>query len=233
VPTLVLLHGAWHDSWCWGLLRAELESLGVEAVAMDLPVTEPAAGIERYVDVVCTAIDELDDVILVAHSLAGLVAPVVASRRDIRGLVMLTALWPAPGQSAREQARSLPATYTEAYRGAPMIRRDDRATEVPRDVALDLLYQDCDPELALEACAHLHPQHWRAWAEACPLAHWPGVPTIGMGCTADRMLGAEGIRRGAERAGAPLTWLDSGHSPMLSMPLELARLLTSAAGDVM
>jgi pimeloyl-ACP methyl ester carboxylesterase len=231
MPTLVLLHGAWHGAWCWAPLQTELASLSVESVAIDLPSGESHAGIERYADVVCRAIEGLDEVVVVAHSLAGLVAPVVADRVGARGVVMLAALWPDPGRSAREQARHIPGIYTQSYRRVPALHFDDGSTGMPTESALQLLYEDCEPEVALTACGRLRPQHWQLWSEPSPLANWPGIPTTGIGCRRDRMLGAEGMHAGARRASAPLTWLDSGHSPMLSIPRALAQALQEWAID--
>ena len=226
MATVVLLHGAWHGAWCWEPLQSELAALGVASIAMDLPADEPEAGIERYADVVCKAVGTREHVLVVAHSLAGLVAPVVAERLSARGLVMLAALWPSPGRSAREQARQLPGIYSDAYRGAPQVRHADGSTELPPTAALALLYQDCEPAVAEAASARLRPQHWGLWSEPCPLERWPAIPTVGLACRDDRMLGIEGMAVGSARAGAPLTWLGSGHSPMLSMPGELGRILT-------
>jgi hypothetical protein len=229
MATLALLHGAWHGAWCWEPVQDELASLGVAAIAIDLPADEPNAGIERYADVVCQAIEGLPEVVVVAHSLAGLVAPVVADRVGARGLVMLAALWPDPGRSAREQARSIPGIYTASYRHAPAVHFDDGSTGMSAETALDLLYEDCDPAVALAACRRLRPQHWRLWSEPSPLAAWPAIPTAGISCSRDRMLGADGMHAGASRASASLAWLDSGHSPMLSMPAALARVLEESA----
>jgi hypothetical protein len=227
MTTLVLLHGAWHGAWCWAPLREELDSRGIASIAVELPAEEPDAGIHRYADAVVRAVDGHDRPIVVAHSLAGLFAPVVAERLDARGLVMLAALWPEPGRSAREQARELPGIYTDAYREAPQVRYADGSTGMPLEAACTLLYQDCEPQAASAAAVRLRPQHWRLWAEPCPLAGWPSVPTIGYACREDRLLGAEGMIRGTARASAPLAWLDSGHSPMLSVPGALAEALVT------
>lgn len=231
MTTLVLLHGAWHGDWSWAALQEDLALHGVESVAMDLPIDEPDAGIQRYADVACQAADGHGDVVIVAHSLAGLVAPVVGERLGARGVVMLAALWPTPGRSAREQARQEPGIYTDWYRHAPKVRYGDGSTGMPPEVALDLLYQDCEPSVALAASARLRPQQWGIWAEPCPLVDWPSRPTIGLACRQDRMLGAEGMVRGSARAAAPLTWLSSGHSPMLSMPSALAEVLVRVTSE--
>ena len=33
-----LIHGAWHGAWCWTRVIAELQALGHEARAVDLPI---------------------------------------------------------------------------------------------------------------------------------------------------------------------------------------------------
>ena len=231
MTTFVLLHGAWHGAWCWAGLQDELTARGIDSLAIDLPADEPDAGIQRYADVVEQGVDARKDVVVVAHSLAGLVAPVAGERLGARGIVMLAALWPTPGRSAREQARDLPGIYTDRYRQAPRIRYDDGSTAMPPEVAVYLLYQDCAPTVASAASGWLRPQHWRIWSEACPLVEWPGLPTAAVACRHDRMLEAEGMVRGSARAAAPLSWLPSGHSPMLSMPAALADELMRVTGE--
>lgn len=232
LSTLLLLHGAWHGAWCWAPLQEELSALGVRSIATDLPADEPDAGIDRYADVIVQAAEGHDEIVVVAHSLAGLVAPVAAERLDARGIIMLSALWPQPGLTAREQARHLPGIYTEAYRQAPKLRYADGSTGMSPEVARDLLYQDCEPAAAMAAAARLRPQHWGIWAEPCPLIDWPGIPTVGYACENDHMLGGEGMIRGSARASAPLSWLASGHSPMLSMTDRLARILADVTGEL-
>jgi pimeloyl-ACP methyl ester carboxylesterase len=36
VPTVVLVHGFWHGSWCWSLLTEQLAARGISSVAVDL-----------------------------------------------------------------------------------------------------------------------------------------------------------------------------------------------------
>ena len=104
----VLVHGSYHGAWCWDLLRPELERLGHRAVAVDLPISDPAAAAEAYADVVLGAVDGLTDPVLVGHSMAGLVIPLVAARRPVRRLVFLAAMLPIPGRSANEQRAAEP-----------------------------------------------------------------------------------------------------------------------------
>ena len=47
---VVLVPGGMHGSWCFDLLIPELEAVGIDATAVDLPIEDPHAGTEAYVD---------------------------------------------------------------------------------------------------------------------------------------------------------------------------------------
>ena len=99
------------------------------------------------------------------------------------------------------------------------------------DLARELLYNDCAPGVAAAAAENLRPQHWGLWTDPCPLDAWPDLPTIGLACRHDRMLGEQGMIQGSARVSAPLRWLGTDHSPMLSAPDELARILVRGVRD--
>ena len=87
MTTFALVHGAHYGAWCWELLQPELRKRGHESLAVDLPIEDPTLGASAYADVVIDAIgDRGDDVVLVGHSMGGLVIPVVAERRRVRRL---------------------------------------------------------------------------------------------------------------------------------------------------
>ena len=44
VATFCLLHGAWHDPYCWQPLVAHLHARGHDAVAPDLPFHDRRSG---------------------------------------------------------------------------------------------------------------------------------------------------------------------------------------------
>ena len=79
LSTFVLIPGAGGHAWDWHLLVPELERLGHEAIAVDIREDDPALGLAEYAAVVREAIGERDDVVLVAHSLGGFTAPMVAA----------------------------------------------------------------------------------------------------------------------------------------------------------
>ncbi len=105
MTAFALVHGGWHGGWCWQLVQAELAARGHTSVAPDLPITDPAAGAVAYADAVLAALPA-EPVVLVAHSLAGLVAPLVAAAAPVRRVVYLAAMLPEPGRSVDDRARA-------------------------------------------------------------------------------------------------------------------------------
>ena len=105
---IALVHGSYHGAWCWDLLRPELERLGHRVITMDLPISDPALGAADYAQVVDDAIGPGIEPMLVGHSMAGLIIPLVAARRPVHRLVYLAAFLPAPGMSANDQRGAEP-----------------------------------------------------------------------------------------------------------------------------
>src|SRR4051794_28694438 len=99
MTTFALVHGAWHGAWCWERLAPELEARGHHVVAMDLPIEDTEATFTDYADVVVAALEDDDEVVVVGHSLAGQIIPLVPERRPVRRLVYLCAVIAGPGKS--------------------------------------------------------------------------------------------------------------------------------------
>ena len=107
MATFVLLPGAGSDSWYWHLVVPDLEEAGHDVVAVDFPVTDDDATFSDYADVVVDAIGErhleqAGDVVLVAQSMAGFTAPLVAARVPVTLMVLVAAMGPRPGESGGE-----------------------------------------------------------------------------------------------------------------------------------
>lgn len=105
----LLVHGAWHGAWCWqrvlpGLIRAghRAHAVTLTGVGERAHLLSPAIDLETHIQDVMAAMDaeELDDVVLVVHSYAGMLGTAVADRRPerLRHLVYLDAVLPKPGE---------------------------------------------------------------------------------------------------------------------------------------
>lgn len=110
MANFLLVHGAWHGAWCWQRVLPGLFSAGHRAHAVTLTglgerahLLHPNIDLETHIQDVMAAMDaeEMDNVVLVAHSYAGMLGTAVADRRPerLRHLVYLDAVLPKPGES--------------------------------------------------------------------------------------------------------------------------------------
>jgi pimeloyl-ACP methyl ester carboxylesterase len=212
MTTYALIHGAGDVGWYWHLVEAELRRQGHEAISMDLPIEDDSAGLLEYARAVVTAIGSRRDPVVVAQSFGGYVAPIVCAQIPARLMVLIAGMVPAPGESAEKMF---------ANTGYRPDRRED-ASEI------EVFYQDVPPALAREAIARGRRQSETPGKQPWPLAAWPKVPTRFLLCRNDRLFPAawlgEVVR---DRLGITPDEIDSGHTPALSRPLDLAERLES------
>jgi pimeloyl-ACP methyl ester carboxylesterase len=226
MTAFVMVHGAFHGAWCWERLAPELRRRGHELVGPNLAVDDLRAGHAEHVEVILEAAEAYgDDVVLVAHSFFGVLAPVLASCRPFRRVVLLAAAMPVPGRSFLEAVMQEPGALSDGLLKQLVIHEDKTAT-VPQDVSISVWYNDCSPEDARWAASLLRRQAFKVAVEACPIDRWPDVPTDYVLCTRDRAMPAEWYRTEVpNRLGVKPIEMASDHSPFLSHPDELADLL--------
>jgi pimeloyl-ACP methyl ester carboxylesterase len=94
--TYVLIHGAGDVGWYWHLVEAELRARRHRVVVMDLPVEDDSAGLSAYAEIVVNAIGKRKNLVVVAQSFGGYIAPIVCARVPAR-LLVLVAAYRAPG----------------------------------------------------------------------------------------------------------------------------------------
>jgi pimeloyl-ACP methyl ester carboxylesterase len=226
MATFGLVHGGFHGAWCWERLIPELAARGHDAVAMDLPSDDPEATLSDYV---AAAVDALAGVeaplILVGHSMGGLVIPHVARHRPVTRLVFICAMFdnlpePPPGVA-------IPEVDRDAF-DRNLLTVDGGVTRISPEAAAGAFFPDCDPADVAWAVGRLRPQ---GHAPATPLvAPWPDVPVSLIVGAEDR--GTDYTQRVvAPRVGVEPIELPGGHSPFLARPAALAEVLDRLAGD--
>ena len=118
MPTFVLVHGAWHGSWCWKRVRKALQAHGHEVFTPTLTgvgershLLAPQVNLDTHIDDVVNLIqwEELSDVVLCGHSYGCCVISGVTDRIPdrIRELVYLDAFVLEDGESAHDTLPSL------------------------------------------------------------------------------------------------------------------------------
>jgi pimeloyl-ACP methyl ester carboxylesterase len=114
--TFVLVHGGSLGAWSWAAVVAQLQKLGHRALAVDLagrgehPYDLDKITLQVHVDTVARFIEQRDlrDIVMVGHSMAGIVMPGVTVRMPerIKRLIFMSALVMLDGESAMEVFRT-------------------------------------------------------------------------------------------------------------------------------
>ena len=228
---LVLVHGSFHGAWCWERLIPPLEAYGHRVIAVDLPISEPGLGAEAYAMVVSEAIDDLDGAappVIVGHSMAGLVVPLVATRRPIDRLIFLAAFLAQPGRSANDQRQAEPIDGLVPPTTAEWTDLGRDVWQIGPTTATELFFHDASADVAAWASSRLRPQCYQVIGEQSPLEAWPDVPSSYIVCRDDRAMNPEWARGAAVgRLGTTAIEIDGGHSPFLTRPKELAEVIAA------
>lgn len=227
MATFVIVHGAGGSAWEWHLVVDRLRRRGHDALAVDLPCEDEAAGLMEYADTVVAAIGSRSDVVLVAHSLGGFTAPLVCAQVPVRRMVLVAAMVPLPGETGMEFWTA--SGYEDAVR--ERAEREGLAVDVSSRAGLvDTFAHDVDPLLSAEAARRRRHQAMRPMTEPWPLPDWPDVPTSFLVLGDDRFFPPDFLHRLAkERLGVVADEMPGSHSAYLSRPAELARRLEGYA----
>lgn len=144
MATFVLVHGAWHGSWCWQRVRRSLQQLGHEVFTPTLTgVGERSHLLAAEVDLSTHTLDVLnlirweglEDLVLCGHSYGGMVVSGVANRvpERIRSLVFLDAFVPEDGASLADYAPVSGESLIDGWKSTPIkaetfgVNPEDRA----------------------------------------------------------------------------------------------------------
>jgi pimeloyl-ACP methyl ester carboxylesterase len=232
--TFVLIAGAWHGAWCWEKVTPLLRAQGHDVRTPELPATgadatDPAGvTLDTWAQYVASIVEnEPAPVTLVGHSRGGIVISRVAELipQRLRRLVYLSAyLLPAGGslaETARADRESLvPPNMIPAVGGITCNLR----AQVVR-AALFGQCTDADYEYAL---TRMTPEPLKPLVTPMKVTaqRFGRVPRAYIECLQDRTVTLAAQRRmQAALPCDPVLTLDSDHSPFLSQPQELARLL--------
>jgi hypothetical protein len=219
MSTFVLIPGAGGAAWYWHRIVPRLREAGHQAIAVHLPAADDRAGLFEYTGIVAEAIGGRTDVVLVAQSLGGFTAPLVATAVPVRALVLVNAMIPVPGETAGQWWDN--TGWAQA--------RDAAADEggYPREFDLAVYFlHDVPPDVAADGAAHQWPEADAVFRSRCDFSAWPQVP-IRVVAGADDRFFPVGFQRALarERVGVEADVLPGGHLIALSQPAAMAGYL--------
>ncbi|CAG7964621.1 unnamed protein product [Penicillium nalgiovense] len=236
-PTVILVHGAWHGSWCWRFQIPALETLGYTVEAVDLPCGSGVAGTTQFDDAahVRSVVESQTSmgkcVVVLAHSYAGPIASAAIkglSEKGVLGMIALCAFIFPGGMDQGAVIRDiggLPYVTWNMPSEGLFQTKDPRSLFFPPDVSADR---------ADWAVSQLRPQSMAANMGIVPPQAWQDDSYIGrlgyIRCTADVVIPIEQQDGMVLGAGGQDKWVvrtleGSGHSPFLSRPHEVAAAL--------
>jgi pimeloyl-ACP methyl ester carboxylesterase len=222
MTTFLLIPGAGGMSWYWQPVVRCMRAAGHDAIALDLPADDPRAGLTAYVGLALAAAEGHDDLVVVAQSMGAFTAVPVCEQLDARGLVLLNAMVPAPGERACDWWEN---TGSEEARRAAA-----RAAGYPEELDLQTYFlHDVPPEVAARSAEHVRDEADIAFEEPCPFTRWPDVPTTVLAGRDDRFFPFAFQRRVArERLAAEAQPVPGGHLSALSEPDAVTQALLAA-----
>jgi pimeloyl-ACP methyl ester carboxylesterase len=230
MTTFVVAHGAWSAGFAWKKMHPLLRATGHELVTMSytglgdrIHLANPTINLDTHIEDVVQVLfhEDLSDVALIAHSYGGMVATGVADRvpERIARLIYLDAFVPIDGQCALDLAGSEARARMEALAAADGDGWRVPSNPIPPDTAAD----DVDwivPRRHLQPIGTLsQPLHLKRGETSLPRAYIYCTRTA----TGD-MFGPFAVAAKAS-SGWSYHELDASHSPHVTAPEALARLL--------
>jgi pimeloyl-ACP methyl ester carboxylesterase len=219
--TLLLVHGAWHDSRAWRPLVDALE--GVDTRTVDLPSagTDPAAlgDLRADAEAVRAALAGIEGpVVVVGHSYGGaVISEAVSPGTGVTHLVYLCAFQLDEGESLLGAVGGQAPPWWEEHDGYVVARTPE-----------EIFYNGCPEDLTAEAVGRLRLHARAAFEQPLGQAAWRHVPSTYVVCEDDHAIPLFAQELMSQRAGSVIR-MRAGHSPFLSHPGELAATLRTIA----
>ena len=233
-PTYVLVHGAWADESAWGFVRnalavrANVEVVNLPAHGIDLTPAGQVS-LKDYVKTVTDAVNRHPGkVILVGHSMAGIVVSQVAENipNKIDKLVYVSAYLPKSGEDLLSLSKK---DAQSKVGGALEFTADGSAATIKKDMINEAVCADC-PGFMKEALVKYHKaEPAKPLGEKVTLgAKFNGVPKYYIHTTNDNAVGYALQQQMVKDNGTiKKTFLmNTSHLPFVVNPAEFISILT-------
>ena len=231
--TIVLVHGAWSDATAWQAVVPLLKAQGHEVIAVNLPghgsdaTSFAGISLQTYVDAVKNAIGDRKNVILVGHSMAGIVISQVAEEipGQIKELVYLAAYLPKNGESLLSLAKTDADSHIGKYL---QIDQNTGSANVAKDGVIDVFAADAPAQIGNYIADNIKPEPLAPLATPVTLtgANFGRVRKVYIHTINDHAVSFSLQQTMVKNGHISKEYsLPSSHTPFIAMPDKLAAIL--------
>ncbi len=219
---VVLVHGLFADGSCWTKVIARLQAAGLNATAVQNPLTTFEAAVAETQRVLA---QQDGPTVLVGHSFSGMLVTECGVDPKVSAVVYVAARAPDAGEDYTALAKTYPTPPASA--GIVFDGDEGRLTEAAflRDFAGDLPEAEAKVLYAVQ-----EPFHKALLAGKATQAAWRSKPSFYAVSTEDRTINPDLERFMAKRMKAKTIELKSSHLSLISHPREIANLILEASG---
>jgi pimeloyl-ACP methyl ester carboxylesterase len=220
---VVLVHGLFADGSCWSEVIARLQAAGLNATAVQNPLTtlpEAVASAQRVLA------RQDGPTVLVGHSFSGMIVTEAGVHPNVSALVYVAARAPDAGEDYTALAKTFPTPPASA--GIIFDGDEGRLGEEAflRDFAGDL------PEAKAKVLYAVQQPFQKALLTGkTTQAAWRSKPSYYAVSTEDRTINPDLERFMAKRMGARTIEVKASHLALISHPDEITNLILQAAGQ--
>jgi pimeloyl-ACP methyl ester carboxylesterase len=219
--TVVLVHAAWADGYCWSNIILPLERRGLKVICAPIPLTS----LSNDASALSWALERaIGPVVLVGHAYSGAVIAAVRADR-VKSLVYIAALAPDEGETVAK------VFYRDApHPEAPKLAPDSHGLIwMPEDRFQRAVAHKASAEQTKIAAAVQRPIALQCIQEPAPAPLWKSKPSWFLIAEDDRMINPKTQHFMADRMGATVRSHPLDHTPMYSEPAVVVEIILEAA----